>query len=158
MHNDLKALLSKADYLSSHLDVQQNIFDLEGVIAEISELNDPSVIAPLLLLIRDSMSSDEIVFSIIHYVESFDDEIYVRNVIACLNALYKAAPSWCGVILLRIINNDDTAKTLTAQIKEKALFEWDIIKHILDDLVKRFPSASERVKSSTLYSLSQNYF
>ncbi|MEJ7659555.1 MAG: Imm30 family immunity protein [Hymenobacter sp.] len=68
--------------------VDSNVTVFEETLHEISLFNDPAAIIPLLNLLDDSAESDDIMFDIIHYIESFDDTLYVSIIINSANEIY----------------------------------------------------------------------
>src|SRR5262245_37190509 len=77
----------------------------EATLGQIAGLNDPQAIALLIPFFDDKAKFSEVMFSIIHTLEAFDDEIYTREIIKSLAGLWARSPYWATVIHFRILNN-----------------------------------------------------
>lgn len=96
--------------------------------------NDHSVIRPLIRLIDDSAQFEEAIFSIIHSIESFDDDVYISEVLKELPYLVHKSPKWAGILFMRILNSDRARENLTeklystsSEIKSAVLYIVEII-------------------------------
>ena len=67
-------------------------------------------IAVLINYLDDNCESIDMMYSIIHAVESFDDEQYVINILKSLEVLIKKSPIWCECIFNRLFNSNNTLK------------------------------------------------
>ena len=83
---------------------------------ELMQLHDASCIAPMLLALDDDIEHDEIAFAIVHAAESFEDPIYVRELLCVLEDLYARAPRWTQVLFLRCLNSPPTAAMMALQL------------------------------------------
>lgn len=114
-----------------------NFGDVEAVdtaLAEVKAFNDPSVIRPLIWLIEDSAQYDEAIFSIIHSIESFDDDVYISEVLKELPYLVHKSPKYASILFKRILNSDRARENLTeklystsSEIKSAVLYIIEII-------------------------------
>ncbi|MDV2441339.1 Imm30 family immunity protein [Acinetobacter gerneri] len=91
--------------------------------------NDCSVIRPLVRLIEDNAQYDEAVFLIIHSIESFENDVYINEIINEFPYLVKKAPNWATILLIRILNSNtarecmiDKVSLTTSAIKNSILF------------------------------------
>jgi hypothetical protein len=89
---------------------------LRQALDELMQLHDASCIAPMLLALDDDIEHDEIAFAIVHAAESFEDPIYVRELLCVLVDLYAKAPRWTQVLFLRCLNSPPTAAMLALQL------------------------------------------
>ncbi|WP_335975930.1 Imm30 family immunity protein [Acinetobacter calcoaceticus] len=96
-----------------------NFGDVEAVdtaLVEVMIFNDPSVIRPLIRLIEDSAQYDEAIFSIIHSIESFDDDVYITEFLKELPYFVNKSPKWALILLKRILNSDSAREVLTKKL------------------------------------------
>ncbi|VAX43677.1 Imm30 family immunity protein [Acinetobacter calcoaceticus] len=96
-----------------------NFGDVEAVdtaLVEVMIFNDPSVIRPLIRLIEDSAQYDEAIFSIIHSIESFDDDVYITEFLKELPYFVNKSPKWALILLKRILNSDSAREVLTEKL------------------------------------------
>lgn len=89
---------------------------IEGSLTKIMAFDNASVIRPLIRLIEDDAEYDEAIFSIIHSVESFKDDVYVSECMKELPDLVTQAPLWAIILFQRILNNDYTRGCLIENI------------------------------------------
>lgn len=92
--------------LKQYLD-SDNIKSFESGLENILKLNDPSCIIFLIELFDDDYEYDEVLFSVLHSIETFDDSNYSKGVIDSLSML-EGSPFWGNIIVTRILNNGDT--------------------------------------------------
>jgi hypothetical protein len=80
----------------------------EDLLAQISSLEDPRSVRLLLPLFDDEAEYDELMFSIIHAIERFDDATYVREISANLPSFVERSPRWAMIVHMRILNSPST--------------------------------------------------
>jgi hypothetical protein len=91
------------------------IFD--AILSEIVELRNPHSVVPLLGLLRDTSVFDELMFSIIHSIEIFDDHVYVAEILNGIVPLSTKAPRWASIIIMRMLNSEPTRLELVRQLR-----------------------------------------
>ncbi|WP_373358632.1 Imm30 family immunity protein [Acinetobacter lactucae] len=85
--------LVKAVQIDNFGDVQT----IDTVLAEVMVFNGPSVIRPLIRLIEDNAQYDEAIFSILHSIESFQDDLYISQVLKELPYFVHKVPRWASI-------------------------------------------------------------
>ena len=70
------------------------------------KMESPNIIIPLLSLFRDGFEYSEALFSVVHLIESYDNETYVRELISGLPELEGASKRWLGIVVHRLVNNE----------------------------------------------------
>jgi len=93
--------LRKFAKLESSVDMEQ----FEATLSQIASLNDPRTVGLLIPFFNDKCKFPEIMFSIIHTIEKFDDEAYVGAILKALPLFWKRSPYWANVIHFRIFNH-----------------------------------------------------
>lgn len=86
--------------LECSIDVER----FDATLAQIATLNDPRAIGLLVRFFDDKCKFPESMFSIIHTIERFDDETYVREILKALPILWQRSPYWAKVIHFRIFS------------------------------------------------------
>ncbi|MDQ9010114.1 Imm30 family immunity protein [Acinetobacter gerneri] len=106
-----------------------NVKNIDVKLAKIMAFNDCSVIRPLVRLIEDNAQYDEAVFLIIHSIESFENDVYINEIINEFPYLVKKAHNWATILLIRILNSNtarecmiDKVSLTTSAIKNSILF------------------------------------
>jgi Immunity protein 30 len=90
------------------------VFD-EGVSAVVERAGS-SAIPKLLFLLNDESSHHEVMFSIVHGVESFDEDLYISELVACTSLLLTKTPYWLSVLYMRILNSDESRAALRSAV------------------------------------------
>lgn len=116
------------------------VIEFEGVLAEILDLKDASCIGLLLPFFDDDAEYDELMFSIIHTIEFFDDSDYVRELIDGLPGLWEQSKQWAIVLHMRILNS---STVLEAYLKALSTAS-DSSKEVFQEILIRI--AQERTK------------
>ncbi len=96
------------------------VADFEDVLAEIHELHDADSIPLLIDFFDDDCEYDELMFSIIHTIEDFNDEVYVKKVFKKLEDFYRDAPRWASIVHMRILNSSPTLAAYINELKVSA--------------------------------------
>ncbi len=99
-------------------DMPGNAAPFEALLAEVVTLQTPESIVPLLDLFHDNAQHDELMFSIIHGIEVFDDQIYVDQILRGSAALCSKSPRWASIIFMRILNSEPTRLELIRQLRD----------------------------------------
>jgi hypothetical protein len=100
-------------HLRQHAKLQNSV-DVErfdATLSQIASLNDPRAIGLLLPFFNDECKFPETMFSIIHTIERFDDETYVREILKALPGLWSRSPYWASVLHFRIFNHPPSRQT-----------------------------------------------
>lgn len=98
---------------------RDNFGDVQAIdtsLAEVMAFNDPLSIRPLMRLFDDCAEYDEAIFSIIHSIESFNDDIYISELLKELPYVLNKSPKWASILFMRILNNDSTRDCLTKKL------------------------------------------
>jgi hypothetical protein len=88
----------------------------ERLLSQIISFKSSETIIPLLGLFRDNAKRDELMFSIIHGMENFDDRTYVSQILCGTPALCVQSPRWASIIFMRILNSQKTRMELVRQL------------------------------------------
>lgn len=114
----MKSLSELIKNLEDHdPDLPGNIDTFEEILSDIVALRTADSIIPLLGFFRDNARYDELMFSIIHSIEIFDNEIYVNKILRGAISLCKKSPRWASIIFMRIINSESTRNELIRQLR-----------------------------------------
>lgn len=121
------------------------INNFEKKLIEISALHSPLIICKLLPFFKDDTDYDEAMFSIIHIIESFEDKIYVKELIKGLNDFYINSPRWASIIHIRIINSTQTLNTYINEIKKSSTENKKVFSILLNSISGKNKSLKDQV-------------
>ncbi len=125
----LESLIEKLGGLSPNEINYVSNFD--DIILEIAGLRDYRSIKLLISFFDDNSDYDELMFSVIHSIEQFDDLIYVDNILTSIKVLYENSPRWGSIVLMRIINSESTKEAFIKELLQGS----DEIKGIVRDFL-----------------------
>jgi hypothetical protein len=124
-----------------------NVQQFEAALAAVARLNDPASIRALVPFLEDGTQFDEPMFSIIHTMEAFPDDVYTREVLAALPELSRRAPRWASIILMRMLNAEPTHAELVRQAKGAEPATKQTLRDVLDAVNRRGSTFLEKTAS-----------
>jgi hypothetical protein len=80
----------------------------------------------------DTSEYDELMFSVIHAVERFDDEIYVSALLENLTDFYARSPRWAVIVHMRILNSPATMATYAKQLTFLPRDRRQVVRDVLE--------------------------
>ena len=140
----LKDLISKLEKVKQ-LNSEDVVQEFESILAEIDELNTPECIKELCAFFVDDTDYDEIMFSIIHLIEKFDDKIYIQEIFRSIARLISDSPYWCSVLHFRIMNVESTFNEYLKQLTSLDINTREVLKKFIIDFKKTEPEFTDKV-------------
>lgn len=104
----------------------------EDTLGQVAALNDPACIAALLPMLDDDTDHDEIMFSIIHTIERFDDATYVKSIVDHLGSFFSVSPRWAVIVHMRILNSPPTFAAYADYIKGLPIDTRNTVRRVLE--------------------------
>ena len=134
--------------LQKTLNERQNnyVAEAERILERIVRLNDPSSIGKLIGCFSDTEPYDELMFSIVHSIEAFDDKTYVKALVNSLPDFIQKAPRWCSIVHMRVINS---TTALPAYINEIQNSEDDT-KNMLRRMIVQMGARGAQIAKKTV--------
>ncbi|HEX2619544.1 MAG TPA: Imm30 family immunity protein [Phototrophicaceae bacterium] len=111
--------------------------EIEGFRQGVNELkvslpNSPDILSKLLLGFIDKTEHKEVMWSLLHLIESYEYHIYIKSLIVTTPLMIEEAFNWLKILYTRILNNEKTYKELIDQLSE---FPYNIRKTVVDFLL-----------------------
>lgn len=131
--------------------IEGNIEKFEEVLSELASTKNPEIIPGLLAFFDDGCDFPEVMFSIIHTIEIFDDAKYVEKLLVTLPEVWKRSPYWVKVIHFRILNSKDTMDEYAKQVRKIN----DELKEIVREVISKIGTDSPKFKERCDFILSQ---
>jgi hypothetical protein len=94
-----------ADLSSFGTVVEGRVEEFEDLVSEASDVHSKAMIKPLLLSLDDKCEFDEVMFGVIHTVETFPLREYFEELGRCLSLLKSKSPRWVSILHTRIMNS-----------------------------------------------------
>jgi predicted transcriptional regulator len=88
-------------------------------------------------LFRDNAQYDELMFSIIHGLEVFDDQTYVREILRGAASLCSKSPRWASILFMRMLNSEPTRLELVRQLRDAQPEVKSVIKSLMEKINDR---------------------
>lgn len=146
MRNDLEQMIAALESASNNWDMV-SFAEFENILGKIGAVNDPACIRPLVLLFEDDASLDELMFSIVHTIEMFDDRVYVEAIFNSLPELARRSPRWAKILHMRILNSDPARLAYRNRFLHATLDERAAARTVLDGVRKWRPEFTDRVNA-----------
>lgn len=90
--------------------------EFDTTLDQIAQLEDPACIELLLDLFVDDAPYHEMMYSIIHLIESFEPQEYIASIIHGVMRLRDASPEWAATVYLRVLNSNSCRQELVRQV------------------------------------------
>lgn len=119
----------------------------EDILGRIAALDDPDCIGPLVLLLDDDESIDELMFSIVHTIEVFEDTVYVDRLFQALPALARRSPRWGRILHMRILNSEPTRTAYVERYQRGEPNEKAAARDVLTSVCECRPEFADRVNT-----------
>lgn len=118
--------------------------DFERILSNLAAQNDPTCISRLVMFFDDNAKYDELMFSIIHTLEVFEDTVYAREIQQSLPVLWPKSPRWALIIHMRILNSPTALDAYIARLSRASVTERNAIRELLQALEYKRPEFSTR--------------
>jgi len=119
-------LLKKA----RNFDTQDDIIIFEDLLTDITKKKDITDLNDLLTLFDDGTEFPEVMYSLVHAVESYPAKGYIKTLLNCYYTGKEQWPAWYKDLMIRILNSP-----IDREILKKLENEYTkILTHIKDDL------------------------
>ncbi|HZH61862.1 MAG TPA: Imm30 family immunity protein [Metabacillus sp.] len=128
---------------------QEEVSEFEHAISSILDLKDLNHIRNLCLGFHDATEHDEIMFGLIHAIESYDDlfssEQSLKELAQSLPLMLPHAKEWAKTLHKRILNHDPSRKIYSKVISEGDVNIRIIVLQLVNEIKERNP---KRFKAS----------
>lgn len=142
--------MSKLDEQLRHLETilsekRQGYFgEAENCLAKISADNAPDSITGLLRMFDES-APDELMFSIVHAIERWDDQTYCRALLDSVERLWCKSPRWAQILHIRVINSQNTSHVYFGMVESAPTATRAIVRSIFEAISQGWPKLAEKV-------------
>ena len=124
--------------------IEGNIEKFEEVLSELASTKNPEIIPWLLTFFDDGCDFPEVMFSIIHTIEIFDDAKYVEKLLVALPEIWKRSPYWVKVLHFRILNSKETMEEYAKQISKINADLKEVVREVISKIGNDSPKFKER--------------
>lgn len=117
---------------------------MEGILAQLAATDDPQIVGRLVPFFDDDAEYDELMFSIVHLIEHFSDDVYLRAILERLPSFVARSPRWAAIIHIRILNSPAALTNYTALIEGCSAETIRAVRQVLEDVRRRGLRFAER--------------
>jgi TusA-related sulfurtransferase len=115
----------------SKMRTEDDIVEFEKCLSDIALVKDLAMLGQLIDLFDDQCPYPEVMFSLVHAVESYPNEMYVKVILDKLPHGIEHFPDWFKILLYRILNEPDCSKYFQIYMnkvnREYLLYLFDVI-------------------------------
>ncbi|MEH2003388.1 MAG: Imm30 family immunity protein [Nostoc sp.] len=131
------------------MQTQQQVTDFENALAEIADNPDEQNLSAYHLVLDDQCQQPEVMFSLIHFLESFDIEEQIAAFIKVVPQLMINAPEWTKIIHDRILNDDSPCQVYQKLLQSANLNTPHFFYHLLEESIVNKLKIKESLSSIT---------
>ncbi|WP_066423871.1 Imm30 family immunity protein [Anabaena sp. 4-3] len=137
--NNLLATLQENHLMQT----EEQVTNFENALAELAENADENNLSAYHLILDDQCQQPEVMFSLIHFLESFDMEKQITAFINVVPQLMITAPEWTRMIHHRILNDDSACQVYQNLLHSANLKTPHFLYHLLEESIVNQLKAKE---------------
>ncbi|WP_088350109.1 Imm30 family immunity protein [Bacillus cereus] len=138
-------------YSCRFLKNQSECEEFDSVLENLADCTDKELIQELCIVFEDETQAEEVMFGLVHFIESFEMEKYLTEMPKALPKMVESAKEWAMLLNIRILNNDlyrsEYAKVLVGMNNDIQLTIINLLNEIIADNPKRFERTANEVLS-----------
>ena len=117
------------------LQTEAQVTNFENALAAIADNPNEDDLSTYHLILDDQCQQPEVMFSLIHFLESFDMEKQITAFVKIVPQLMITAPEWTRIIHNRILNDELTCQAYQQILHSVNLHTPHFIYHLLEESV-----------------------
>ena len=138
-------------YSCRFLKNQSECEEFDNILENLADCTDEKLIKELCIVFEDETQEEEVMFGLVHFIESFEMEKYLTEMPKTLPKMVGSAKEWAMLLNIRILNSDlcrsEYAKILVGMNHDIQLTVNNLLNEIIADDPKRFESTANEVLS-----------
>lgn len=103
----------------------------EQTLEKLAQNPDPTDLPSLHLILDDACQHPEVMFGLVHFLESFDLQAQVQAFIQVMPDLVKRAAEWTAILHSRMMNDDVARSAFEERVQMINKQDQDVIQHFL---------------------------
>ncbi|ALB42494.1 MULTISPECIES: Imm30 family immunity protein [Nostocales] len=117
------------------MQTEEQFTNFENALAEIAENPDENNLSAYHLILDDQCQQPEVMFSLIHFLESFDMEKQITAFIYVVPQLMITAQEWTRIIHNRILNDESACQVYQNLLHSANLKTAHFLYHLLEESI-----------------------
>ncbi|EOO34104.1 Imm30 family immunity protein [Bacillus mycoides] len=138
-------------YSCRFLKNQSECEEFDNVLENLADCDDEKLIKDLCIVFEDETQEEEVMFGLVHFIESFEMEKYLTEMPKALPKMVESAKEWAMLLNIRVLNNDlyrsKYAKILIGMNSDIKLTVINLLNEIIFDDPKRFEGVANEILS-----------
>ena len=130
---------------------QSECEEFDDALESLADCDDEKLIKELCIVFEDETQEEEVMFGLVHFIESFEMEKYLTEMPKALPKMVESAKEWTMLLNIRILNNDlyrsEYAKILVGMNSDTKLTVINLLNEIISDDPKRFEGVANEILS-----------
>jgi Immunity protein 30 len=107
------------------------VAQFEQTLETLAQNPDPADLPRLHLILDDACEQPEVMFSLVHFLESFDVREQVQAFIEVMPDLVKRAAEWTAILHSRIMNDAIAKAEFEGRVRSMDEQERDVVQHLI---------------------------
>jgi len=131
------------------MQTEEQVATFENALAEIAENANEQNLSKYHLILDDQCQQPEVMFSLIHFLESFDAEKQIAAFLEVVPQLMINAPEWARIIHNRILNDESACQVYQKLLNAANLNKPHFIYHLLQESIENYVNIKESLSGIT---------
>lgn len=116
----------------------EEVLAFDNALTELAQNTQQDVdLEELYLILDDNCSQQEVMWGLVHFLESFDAKQQLQALLNVIEQLVMSAPEWTEIIHYRIFNHEPTRFLYQDMLKYVDLKTQQIVTKILSDIARK---------------------
>ncbi|PUA29848.1 MAG: hypothetical protein B0W54_04655 [Cellvibrio sp. 79] len=116
---------------------EDNLRDFEDLITDAYENKGDKIIKSLLFSLSDQCEFDEVMFRVVHTLESFPLDKYLQELGDNITALFHKSPRWISILHTRIMNSPKIYETYLSEYSSLDISARNTLSNLLELISKK---------------------
>ncbi len=116
----------------------------EAFLSSLLALKEPTTVRQLLPLFEDESGREELMWSMLHGIETLPPSEYAAEVLAGVGGLWAASREWAEIIMLRSIRDPQTLQAMGDRMAQAPQLDRDALRALLCLVKDENPDVADR--------------
>jgi Immunity protein 30 len=116
---------------------KEEVLAFDNALTELAKNTADVDLEELHLVLDDNCQQEEVMWGLIHFLESFDGREQLQALLNVVNKLVVSAPGWTEIIHYRIFNDEPTRFLYQDILRPADLNTQQLVTKILEDIARK---------------------
>ncbi|MBV6627790.1 MAG: hypothetical protein KI793_33520 [Rivularia sp. (in: Bacteria)] len=120
---------------NAKLEKREDALHFDETLAKLAEIELSKLdIIELMMILDDNNPHQEVLWGLLHFIESVDSEIFIQALFECTQKLLKKAPEWTQLFYIRLLNNQEARSMLKTMLLNEQSSNFNVISQIIREV------------------------